>query len=383
MIDEEENREILKKIRPEFEKRISYIIKGTPSEISLYFFRNIIDLKICSYCGEHFFIKEIGLTKENISILFRCLHMNHIQTTDYCIGFENQVYTLCYKKELCEFMTTIRLRIFNRISNIAFSLMTSELLNRNYQEIVDKAESEVDLFWRNMVNGILALNNIYKKNQFKRSMDILTIQIKDGDIVLLHGHQIEQFRKGIRPEKRDTTHVIDIPIKYVYIGHYHRLGIFKFTEFQGIVCIGGSMLYPHTRVRTRENDYLYYFPEMISDMGTLHYKIDGGNVSFIVERMIIDIDHAITQIVKNETEMLSIDDRLDLLIPKFKVMSYVLPGNHDPFDIIYINKNNILNDELSFGIGMGDYIKIFPDEYEEARGKYVKMFSEMGYEPYE
>jgi len=115
--------------RKEFNEKISPIIK-IDGNLKNYI-KESIRLENCKECSRYFFVKEQGLTLENISIYHRFIHLFNLDKKHFCIGKKDGDYVLCYSQEAIPYISKIQREIFTKISTIAHVLsnMKSERIS--------------------------------------------------------------------------------------------------------------------------------------------------------------------------------------------------------------------------------------------------------------
>ena len=351
--------------RKKFEKKITPIIRTKPENLSKYFSKHCSAIRECNICEETKLVREKGLTIENISIYIRFIRMWGGNQFQYCLGIDLNGFTLCYDRELIPLITRIHKEIFSHISTVAYTLNKSEKKNKKTKK-----------YWNSINSGILALNNAYRKTKFENSRDILTISLPMCNIVMLHGHQLKTFLRGERPEQKPSKKYPNSSIDILVIGHFHKLGVLSVDGFDGLVIMQGSFLYP-------EN---VYFPEMLSHMGVCSMKINSqtSTVNFTILRQIIDVHEMKKTIDENVNNPITFENKINFF-KKLRGLGCLLPGNHDPFDEIYLKddiKINNLNSKIIYEmIGYGDYVEFTPSEMNDAKKYVPQILEEIKFKP--
>lgn len=196
------------------------------------------------------------------------------------------------------------------------------------------------------------------------------------NIVMLHGHQLKTFLRGERPEQKPSKKYPNSSIDILVIGHFHKLGVLSVDGFDGLVIMQGSFLYP-------EN---VYFPEMLSHMGVCSMKINSqtSTVNFTILRQIIDVHEMKKTIDENVNNPITFENKI-IFFKKLRGLGCLLPGNHDPFDEIYLKddiKINNLNSKIIYEmIGYGDYVEFTPSEMNDAKKYVPQILEEIKFKP--
>ncbi len=355
----------------DFNKKIEPIIGIHPERLREYFKLNCPNLHDCSNCNNQVLIQEKGLTLENISIFLIFLRKFKANQKYYCIGSDKNGFILCYLWKLLPIITRIHREIFSNLDDVLFSLVKSKDNKIDYSSIYNKRKIQSEKYWNNLKEGVFSLISSYKRTTFKESKDILVVNSSFGDFVYLHGHQISQFLRGKREEQKVLKRNKDIFPFIINLGHYHKLGVFLFGNHKTIVNLLGSSLYPRHGA---------YFPEILSHVGTSTFEVYKKNFKLIINRASLKEVNIKKKIKDDEKRVLSFSDKMGLLDDHFRNLIALLPGNHDPFDEVYIRKNLSEKGCLPL-IGMGDYIELSEEEIIKSEEYFLNFFKRNNFIP--
>lgn len=331
--------EDMSELREEFKERIKPIIRAEPNKLSKYFQKNA-NIFNCKNCNKTFFVKERGLTSENMSIIIRFIRMNSKKYYDYCTGQDSDGFVLCYNREMVTLISDIHKEIFSQIANVLFTLKECKEKRIQYASQIIKTRRKIIKYWNSFDNGVRTVNNAYRKTIFANSKDILYVKIGEFRTVILHGHQVKEFLEGKRPEQKVKPNSLEEPIDLLIMGHYHRLGVFTVDQFDGLVSLSGSFVYPKYG----------YFPEMLSEMGMCKPTFQRSGISFEIIRFRIDIKEMNKTIEKNILKRKpTLEEKIRLYENQCDVSWCFVLGNHDPIDEIFIRKDGSFSGEQAMG----------------------------------
>jgi len=354
----EKNIDEIDKIRSQFEVEVKSILGIGTEELQRYFEEKCLNLNDCNTCNAQYLIKERGLTKENISIYLRFIKIFGGNSHSYCLGADADGFVLCYGRDMIPIITRIHKEIFSQISIVAYTLSVCHTEKQHYASLISKASKKTTKFWNIAEQGVLALNNAYRRTKFKNSKDILHISLPYDELVFLHGHQLNDFLRGQRSEQKQKRKYPHDSISIVQMGHFHHLGVFTFNGFDGLIVLVGSLLYPERG----------YFPEMLSQMGTIKMRLKGSKIRFVIHRLKISNEQIKDDLKRHRKKPWTFRMKMDLFRKICQSCWYIVPGNHDSFDEVYMNKAiSKIEDLLSASIGLGDYIEFTLDEFYYAK----------------
>ena len=321
----------------------------------------------CKSCKEKYFVKESGLTKENIKIYHYFLERWNLNKNKYCMGCNNGFYCLCYNRNLIPVISNIYRNVFSKMANISYTITKYGL--EKYNLNIYKTEKEIETFWNNVDNSISAFINVILHKTIKHVEDYIIIKSRNGLQIYLHGHQLKDFLQGKRIEQKYLGgKKISKTIEFISLGHLHKLSIHTFSGFNGVICFNGSSLFPKNSI---------WFPELISNNGQIAYGNDNYRPYFEINRLPFTNIEMENVIYYNKKNPRTYEQKIQGFRRMIKPFSIMLPGNHDMFNEVYIRKN--FNDSLMGGIALGDYCEFDITEKEKATKECLGILREEGF----
>lgn len=344
--------------RSQFEEKIEPIIGINPQDLSKYFEKRCKNLSDCSKCGESLFVKESGLTKENISILLKSIRDLVGGLYDHCVGTENDELVFCYERKLIPTTTKIQKEIFYSIETVSYVLRNYGLYESRYKKVYEKKREELRRIFNEIEHGVLSLNKSFKRTKLENTTDMLNTKTWEGDIVHLHGHQLKRFIRGERPEQKLPVKYKNESIGFIHLGHFHRLGVISVDNFPGIVSLGGTFLLPYKTG---------YHPEMLSHIGLVGYKVRDKKTKLTVRRNMINESEMEETVQSNIQNPRSLEDRINNFREDCKKFEILIPGNHDLFEEIYCKKGCGFREGITCLIHLGDSVEFSESEKSDSR----------------
>lgn len=370
--------------RQMFESAITPIIMVPPKKLMQYASRKLVSLKDCSSCQSEFIVREHGLTAQNLAIYLRMIKiLSRNSTKDYCYGNDEEGGVLCYGRETLPFASSVQREVFSMIACAANSVRKCNGDKLLLKKLIAKGRRDNTSWWGSLSRGVLAMNNSYQRTGFSDSKDILTLRDKRGFVMIfLHGHQLKDFLRGRRPEQANRgQRMFDAP-DYIHLGHFHRLGVLNIPGCRSLISLGGSWTYG-AYANLKE-----YYPEILSDMGfSKTSKDDKGNFHMDFFRLEIDLEAFRKNSTQISSNPVSIAKRVEITRKQFRGgVKFVLPGNHDPIDEMYVHRSagkwdDPFNPENLHGIACGDYADFQQVEMKTARRLFLSMLEEEGFAP--
>jgi len=366
-----------------FESAITPIVRTHPARLMEYARKVLTTPGDCSSCPHRFLVRERGLTRENVVIYVRMLRiLGRNLRGHYCYGRDDEGYVFCYDRDSLPLIFETHVSVFSRIADVGFSVGKCHGNRQALYEMTARRGEENQRFWNSIVQGVLALKNTYQRTGLSSSRDILVAQYGHENVaIFLHGHQLKDFLRGRRPEQSAPG---DMRLKepaVIYLGHYHRLGVFRIPHCEGVICLGGSITFgPYLNLSE-------YHPEILSEMGFIKTRHNDDGLHFEVSRRRINLG----QFREWRNEVLaappSIEARIEAVREQLRQgYKFVLPGNHDPMDEIYVHSS--IAGRIPHGtlpqvesVANGDYAEFSQPELRIAKEMFTKMLVDEGYIP--
>jgi hypothetical protein len=333
-----------------------------------------VDLPYCVGCSKDLPITESGLTKENLKIYCDRITKYKIDSNHFCGGFiSTDAYCICYDYSILKNINEIQIQTFEALPNIFISSIESPKPKNstNFDKIFSRRMTNITSTFTEAREGVNRLVKFFRKNLVDNSWGVYPNRLTGESYDLfLHGHQLDKILRGklgSPVELQSGRNIVERVVYLAIMGHYHKLGLMSAEKTKDGVLLLGSLVYPSYEHKD----------EFLSHMGDVVVDFNGKNHVIQINRFKIIEKERIRQIERNEKCPPSLAEKLSNFRERLQITDIVLPGNHDPFNSIWLKNKKF---EGIPNVALGDYIDFSEVEKDEGAREMIKIFKEYGTE---